>query len=137
VADAVIDASVWVSRLVPTDVHHEATVGWFERQEDEAGLMVVPALMPPEVAGAISRRTRDAKLARRAVARLLRLPALRVVAVDRRLAERAAVLAADLQLRGADATYVALADRLRLPLVTWDREQRERAGRAVRTVTPA
>jgi predicted nucleic acid-binding protein len=137
VADAVVDASVWVSRLVPADAHHAATVDWFARQEEAASLLVVPALMPAEVAGAIARRTRDGRLARRVVERLLRLPTLRLVTLDRRLAERAAVLAADLGLRGADAPYVAVADRLGLPLVTWDREQRERAGRAVRTVTAA
>src|SRR5437773_1369529 len=83
----------------------------------------------------IARRTRDRKLARRAIERLLRLSTLRIVTVDWRLAEHAASLAADLRLRGADATYVAVADRLHLPLVTWDREQRERAKEAVRTVT--
>ncbi|TMA43175.1 MAG: type II toxin-antitoxin system VapC family toxin, partial [Deltaproteobacteria bacterium] len=135
VADAVVDASVWVSRLVPSDVNHKATVDWFERRGEEGSLLIVPAVMPPEVSGAIARRTRDRKLARRAIERLLRLPTLRIVTVDRRLAEHAASLAADLRLRGADATYVAVADRLHLPLVTWDREQRERAKEAVRTVT--
>ena len=134
-ADAVVDASVWVSRLVPTDPHHEATVGWFARQEQEGGFLVVPALMPPEVAGAIARRTRDGRLARRAVDRLLRLPALRLVTLDRGLAKLAASLAADLGLRGADAIYVAVARRLGLQLVTWDRDQRERARRAVMTAT--
>ncbi len=27
----VVDASVWVSRLVPQDVHHELTRQWLER----------------------------------------------------------------------------------------------------------
>ena len=129
-ADAVVDASVRVSRLVPSDVNHKATVDWFERRGEEGSLLIVPAVMPPEASGAIARQTRDRKLARRAIVRLLRLPTLRIVTVDRRLAEHA-----DLRLRAADATYVAVADRLHLPLVTWDREQRERAKEAVRTVT--
>jgi prevent-host-death family protein len=95
---------------------------------------LVPALMPPEVAGALARRLRNGRLARRAVQYLLRLPTLRLVSLDRRLAEDAVGLAADLRLCGADATYVAVARRLRLPLVTWDREQRDRARRAVTTV---
>ena len=116
-ADAVVDASVWVSRLVPSDVNHKATVDWFERRGEEGSLLIAPAVMRP------------------AIERLLRLSTLRIVTVDWRLAEHAASLAADLRLRGADATYVAVADRLHLPLVTWDREQRERAKEAVRTVT--
>jgi predicted nucleic acid-binding protein len=130
VADAVVDASVWVSRLVPVDAHHRASVAWFEARE-EGDLLLAPALMPPEVAGALSRRTRDAALAWRAVRSLLRLPALRLAALDEELSERAARLAADLALRGADAVYAALAQALGVPLATLDREQRERARRRV------
>ena len=43
----------------------------------------------------------------------------------------AAEVAADLRLRGADAVYVAAARLLRVPLVTWDREQQQRAGAVV------
>jgi len=45
-------------------------------------------------------------------------------------------LAADLSLRGADALYVALSYHLKVPLVTWDRQQRERAGERVAVHTP-
>jgi predicted nucleic acid-binding protein len=135
VADVVVDASVWVSRLVRTDPHHEATAGWFARQDREGTLLIVPALMPPEVAGAIARRTHEGRLARRGVTGLLRLPSVRLVTLDRRLAELAASLAADLRLRGSDATYVAVAHRLELALVTWDHEQRHRARRVVTTAT--
>jgi predicted nucleic acid-binding protein len=131
VADAVIDASVWVSRLVHADAHHRASVAWFEAREAEGDLLLAPALMPPEVAGAISRRTGNAPLAWRAVRSLLRLPALRLAAIDSALSERAARLAADLALRGADAVYAALAQALGVPLATLDREQRERASRRV------
>lgn len=133
--DVVVDASVFVSRLVRTDAHHPTTTRWFERHGDGSNLLVVPAVMPAEVAGAIARRTKDGTLARRAVDRLLRLPFLRVVAVDRTLGLQAANLAADLGLRGTDAMYVAVAERLGLPLVTWDREQRERAATIVSTRT--
>ena len=88
-ADAVVDASVWVSRLVAIDAHHRDTVDWFEEQRRQSSLLVVPALMPPEVAGAIAPRARDGRLARRAVDSLLRLPTLRLVALDRHLAEEA------------------------------------------------
>jgi predicted nucleic acid-binding protein len=60
-----------------------------------------------------------------------------VVLPDGALWDAALGAAAARSLRGADAVYVALADLLDLPLVTWDREQRERAGRRVRVITPA
>jgi predicted nucleic acid-binding protein len=37
---------------------------------------------------------------------------------------------------GADAVHVALADRLHIPLVTWDQEQRWRASGQIRVTTP-
>lgn len=135
-ADAVVDASVWVSRLVPGDVHHRAAVAWFDERDAGREFLVAPALMPPEVAGAISRRTRNARMAWRAVGYLLRLPDLRLAVLDEDLAARAARLAADLALRGADAIYVAVAERLGLPLVTLDAEQRRRAGGVVDVEMP-
>jgi predicted nucleic acid-binding protein len=127
VGDVVVDASVWVSALVARDRHHERSRAWLNRQAGEAALTVTPALALPEIAGAISRRTGQATLATRAVSWLLRLPTLRLVPVDHRLADDAASLAGRLRLRGADATYVAVAYRLGVPLVTWDDEQRQRA----------
>lgn len=132
----VLDASVLVSRLVAGDVHHDASRRWLEGHVADGGLVVAPALLLPEIAGAISRRTGQRRLARRAVAAVLRLPALRLVAVDPDLAELAARLAGDLRLRGADALYVATAAHLRLPLVTWDDEQRERAAARIVVIAP-
>lgn len=132
----VIDASVMVSRLVARDVNHDASRRWLDGHVAAGGLVVAPALLLPEIVGAIARRTGRRRLARRAIAAVLRLPELRLVAIDAELAEVAARLASDLQLRGADAVYVATAARLRLPLVTWDAEQRERGAARVAVVVP-
>lgn len=132
----VIDASVLVSRVVPGDVNHDASRRWLDLHVVRGGLVVAPAVILPEVAGAIARRTGKPRIAHRAVAALLRLVELRLVAIDAALAETAARLAADLRLRGADALYVATAARLGLPLVTWDTEQRQRGAARVRIVVP-
>jgi predicted nucleic acid-binding protein len=76
------------------------------------------------------------RLARRAVEAVLQLRAFRLVPVDADLARTAADLAGRLCLRGADAIYIAAAVTLRLPLVTWDVEQRQRAARVIDVVTP-
>lgn len=134
-ADAVIDASVWVSRHSPRDPFHATTGDWFERHAGT--LHVAPILVLAEVAGVVSRVTAVPELGRSVVRTLLRLPTLRLVPLDGPLGERAAILAADLGLRGADAVYVAVAERLRLPLVTWDNDQRRRASRLVSVRRPA
>ena len=87
-----------------------------------------------EIAGAVARRTGQTGL--EAASLVERLPITRLVPVDVELARLAAEVAASLQLRGADATYVALAQRLGIPLVTWDEEQRQRGKSAAQVFTP-
>ena len=132
----VVDASVIVSRLVPHDVHHQASRRWLERHVADDGLLIAPMVILPEVAGAVARRTGESRLARRAVDAVLRLPALRLVAVDDALARSAARLAGQLRVRGADALYIATAADLGLPLMTWDVEQRERAATVIEVSSP-
>ncbi len=132
----VVDASVWVSRLVPQDGHHAASRQWLEVFTAEGGRVVAPVLLLPEIAGAISRRTGAPELAHQAVQQLQRMRTLRLVALDRRLGQAASQLAADLGLRGADATYVAIADQLRIPLLTWDSDHVEKAGKRISVRMP-
>jgi len=132
----IVDASVVVSRLVPDDARHEASRRWLGRHIDGGGLVIAPVLLLPEVAGAISRRTKTPRLARRAVEAVLRLPSLRLLTIDEGLARAAAAVAARLRTRGADAVYIAAAVQLRLPLVTWDVEQGDRAAQIVEVLFP-
>jgi predicted nucleic acid-binding protein len=121
---------------VAADVHHPVSQQWLDAHIASGGQCAVPTLVLAEVAGAISRRTGEARLGQAALKVLLRLPGLRVVSVERRLGLEAAQLAADLGLRGADAIYVALAQRLSVPLITWDQEQRDRTLGRVVALTP-
>jgi len=68
----VVDASVWVSRLVPQDVHHFASRRYLEERAAAGDPLVAPALLLAEVAGAIARRTGAPELGRRALEGLLR-----------------------------------------------------------------
>lgn len=132
----VVDASVWVSRFVPADVHHESSYRWLEGVVTRGELLVAPALLLVEVAGAVSRRTGSPELAARAVDLLGQLPSTRLVPVDAELARLAAGIAGQHRLRGGDALYVALALRLGFTLVTWDQEQLERGGPTAPVLTP-
>ncbi len=123
----VLDASVWVSRLVPPDEFHETVKAWMEEQRAADVQFVSPALLLAEVGGAIPRRTADPALGKQAIAHIENLPGLRLVEMDNGLLREAAKSAAELGLRGADSTYVAVASQLNLPLVTFDSDQRERA----------
>ena len=61
---------------------------------------------------------------------------LTLVSLDDAFIERTAEVASDLQLRAGDAIYVALAHQLSIPLVSWDREQLQRASSLIETYTP-
>jgi predicted nucleic acid-binding protein len=127
----VVDASVWVARLVPQDTFHQPARDWMAACRAANTFLVAPSLMLVEVVGAIARRTGDHDLALRTLDSLPRLPGLRLVEMENALVIEAATLAASLGLRGADAMYVATAATLDLPLCTLDEEQARRAANKV------
>lgn len=132
----VVDASVLVSVLLPGDLRHAASRRWLRAYTAGPETLFAPSLLLVEVAGAMARITGDSARGQRAWTELMRMPGLRVVQIDRGLTLIAARLAANLRLRGADAVYVAVAYRLGVPLVTWDREQLDRAGAVIAAREP-
>ena len=132
----VIDASVWVSRLVPQDVNHQTSRIWLEQQAAKGQRLIAPVLLLTEVAGAIARRTGSSQLAQQTIDQMLKIPALHIVVIDHQLGQTATKLAVELYLRGTDAIYVALAYRLSIPLVSWDAKQLERTGKLIQAKTP-
>ena len=130
------NASVLVSYLHSDDLNHDASRSWLRRQVHEGRRLAAPILLMVEVGAAVARRTMSALLGHRAISDLQRIPMLRLAPVDRRLGLKASQMAAELFLRGADATYVALAFELTLPLVSWDNEQLKRASRAIEVRKP-
>lgn len=132
----VVDASVWVSRYVPDDAHHPASYTWLYQHLSGGRIVVAPTLLLVDVAGALVRRTGDAARTTEIVRRLRQLPNVRWLPLTAGVRDHAALLATVLRLRGADAIYVAVADRLGIPLVTWDVEQLTRARSRIVALTP-
>ena len=126
----VVDASVWVARLVPQDAFHESVKEWMSASLEEGDQFLAPSLLLAEIGGAISRRTTPS-LGLKAVEQVQSLPGLQLVEMEHSLLFEAAQLAAELGLRGADSTYIAVAVRLDIPLITFDADQKERASRRV------
>ena len=132
----VVDASVLVAVYRLADLFHDASRAWLLRYLASAQTMIAPLLIVPELAGAISRRTGQPALGHDAVRQFRATPRLTLLPLDETIATHAAELAADLQLHGADAVYVAVAALHGAPLITWDREQIERGGRRVTVRRP-
>jgi predicted nucleic acid-binding protein len=121
---AVLDASFLV-KLVIREECSEAAVGVFERLASKGEDLHVPCITVAEVLNAVWKHVSllkdlDAEDARRALQRLRRLS--RVLEVHRveEFAEEALEYALEFNITFYDATYVALAVRLRQDLYTFD-----------------
>ena len=129
----VVDASIWVARLVSQDIFYEPVKAWVSTRLEEDDQFLAPSLLLAETGGAISRRTTPL-LGLKAIEQVQSLPGLQLVEMENLLLQEAAQLAAQLGLRGADSTYVALAARLDLPLMTLDIDQKERAAKRIKVL---
>lgn len=133
---AVVDASVYVALINSLEEAHEECWAWLREAHPAGEPIAAPALLVAEVAAAIGRGADDAALARRAVQQILSGNVVELMPVTVSLTRRAASIAAEHRIRGADACYVALALRLGQELVTLDRQQLERGSAVVATRRP-
>ena len=135
----VVDASVCVALFKADEPGHEAARAWLTATLGAGEPVVSPAILLAEVADALARglAATGAAEAIRAVEMLRRRTLVELFPVTEGLAARAAAVAAEHSLRGADAIYVALADQLEMPLITFDRQQIERGAAAVEIRRPA
>ena len=132
----VIDASVYVAIVNTDDVHHHASRQWIEATLRAGETIQAPVIILGEVAAAISRGVKDQRLAIKTVERLERSSIIQLAPISLSLAKSAARIAAEQRIRGCDAIYVALAAKVGEPLVTWDRQQKERGASLTTTLTP-
>jgi predicted nucleic acid-binding protein len=132
----VVDASVCVALFKQQELGHRAAMDWFAAAALEEEPILAPVILLAEVAAALARANVDEPSPMAAIELLRGRRLLELFPIDERIASRAAVIAAALQINGADAIYVALADQLAIPLVTFDRQQLERGSRVVSAHAP-
>lgn len=132
----VVDTSVWVSWLRPSETNHRSSSTWMEQFIARNGLLVSPTMLLIEVAASISRLTGQALRAKEAITKLNSISKIQIFPMDASLVQIAIDAATGLQLRAGDAIYVALAHQLNIPLVSWDKEQLQKASPLVATYTP-
>lgn len=133
----VIDASVHVADARPQELHHADARALLARVAADDIQVYLPEIVLAEIAAAISRGTGRVDLAQALAGALRRVPQFQFVPVDSTLGDLAAEIAARYQIRGCDAVYVALAQQRDVPLITLDRQQRERVPPYVVARSPA
>jgi predicted nucleic acid-binding protein len=132
-----VDASVFLNAFNPYEEGYQDSHRLLARLQAGAVPVIVPTLLLPEVAAAVSRGREDEKLARQFATALSRLPHLVWVSLEETLAQQAADVAARYCLRGGDAVYAAVALRFGSTLVTLDQEQRQQVDAVLTTRYPA
>jgi predicted nucleic acid-binding protein len=132
----VVDASVWVARFNPADKFHDDSRDWIAAILPGRVAIVEPVIMLAELSGALSRSVKESGIGERAVAYLSNLPGVSLAEIGLPLARHAAEVASDLNLRGYDAMYVALAEDLQMDLVSWDSDHLARASSRVTVHRP-
>ena len=132
----VLDASAWLGTLFPDELHHLTSLAWMDHTLVSGEDISVPSLFLAEIGGAIIRRIHDAQEATRNIG-LVRTGAMFTIVNIDPLLDLIIDTPITASLRGADAVYVALARRLEVPLVTWDREIGRKAGHLIDVREPA
>lgn len=130
-----IDANVFVSARVRTEVQHPASDQFLNRLVQAAVNILCPTLIVPEVAAAIARPTGNAALANAVVSQIEVFPYLSLIEVTQNRAHQAADLTILYRLRGPDAVYVAVAQEFGTTLITWDAEMLTRDVQVVPVMT--
>jgi predicted nucleic acid-binding protein len=131
-----IDASVFVNAFNPHETGHTGSLAILTAVQKRGDPVIVPTLLLPEVAAAVSRASGDSAGALEYARAAAGLSHLTLVTLSPTMARHAAELAATHRLRGADAVYVAVARRYATTLVSRDGEQRSHGAAVVRCQTP-
>ncbi len=124
---AIVDASVLMVLLYQTEPSHLASRRWLGQALTSGETIATPVIALAEVAAAMGRGKSDPTRAKQFAKLITQGGIVALYSVTLVMAERAAEIAADYQIRGCDAVYVALAEQLGEALVTLDSQQLTRS----------
>ncbi|MBX0330038.1 PIN domain-containing protein [Oscillochloris sp. ZM17-4] len=132
-----VDTSVWVNSSDTHEAGHEISRECLALLGQQGRHLVLPTLVLPEIAGAISRTRANATLGETFAAQVAALPNVALIPLDATLANQARILAAQHRLRGADAVYAVVALAAKTTLISLDNEHLTRLSGVVPVMTPA
>jgi len=133
---ATIDASVFIASLRSSEPAYAESWACLQQIQKNTVEVICPTLVLPECAAAIIRPTQDQQLASEVIHKVSNFPLMHLISLTQPLATRAAEIAIECRLRGADAIYVAVAEFYSTQLISLDQEMLERGKQLVTTATP-
>jgi predicted nucleic acid-binding protein len=132
-----IDASVFVSAFTPTEPAHQASKAFMLNVREQSIPIIVPVLVLPEIAAALSRGQGKPELGKAFVQELRNFPNTTFIDLNDSMATLAVEIAANNRLRGSDAIYSAVALRFGTELITLDKEQLARLPKVLSVRAPS
>jgi len=137
-ADFVIDSSVLVASLIPSDKFFEDGTSAIDKILSRQRIACTSVVVPIEVCGAIMHRTNDMQTARATGIQLqkwVRLGLLELVELNRKRMQEAQELAIKHSIKGMDAIIAQVSDERSLPMLTFDKELVTKISGSIETIT--
>ena len=134
----VLDSSVLVASLIPSDKYYNSGTIVVKRLLGSADIVYASAIVPVEVCAAVARRTKDRVTAREAgkqIAKWASVGRLHILYLNAIRMRRAQEIGMKYYVRGMDAIIVQIAEEKKIPLVTFDQPFAERIAPMVKTIT--
>jgi predicted nucleic acid-binding protein len=131
----VVDSNIFVGGLDPKDALHQECLPVVEHIVTGEIEALCPVLVLVETTCALRRRT-TVELALNVKEALARLPSILWLDINTDIAEMACALGIRTGLRGGDALVLQVAEQYGVPLVTMDREIREKAPGGIFVLDP-
>ena len=133
----VVDSNIFVSALDPKDIFHKECYPVLEKLLDEEIEALCPVLVLVEVTSVIRRRTNSQDIAVAVYKNLSSLPAINWLDITLEVAQRACFLSTKTGLKGADAIILQVAEQYKIPLLTKDKEIKQKAPKEIKVIAPS
>jgi len=136
----VLDSSVLVASLVPSDRFYSEGQKIVKRVLSGNDAVYASAIVPVEVCGVVARRTHDTQTASQIAVQFekwIRLGRLKIAYLTSRRMRNAETLSGKYCVRGIDAIIAQVAEETSIPLVTFDHDLAGRISPDIKVVTDA
>lgn len=130
----IVDANVWIAAHVSDEPHYHQSRAWLYQKLSRGERIAAPRILLLEIPAALERTSKASY--RTTIIRELNRVHVRWIPVDDELLEQAIDITTDIRLKTLDCLYVATAEHLNVPLMTWDDEVVQRAAKRIRVYKP-
>lgn len=132
----VIDSNIFVSSLDPEDIFHDECYPILEKILTFEIEALCPSLVLVETTCVLRRRTNSEQIAVAIYKNLAQMPAINWLDINLEVAERASMLGAKTRLRGGDTIVLQVAEQYGIPLLTKDREIKQKSPKNIMVLEP-